>query len=331
MRVRRALMILCLILGSSRSLLAQRSDRGIIGGIVTDAQGGALPGATVNVRNAATGVESALASNHAGAYTSAPLVLGPYSITVSLRGFRKAVITGIEIRAGDVLRHDVVLQIGDMAESVEVDGGEPLDATQPDVSHRVDEKYYRDLPIVTAGDVRLAESVLQMQPGYLPMSPNGDPVFRGSQFASRINGGQIRATENFFDGAAFGNAVGHQESQESAPPVEAIQEVRVVSTTYSAQYGHTSGGFIEYTSKAGVNRLRGSVYGYLAKDALNAEGFFAAPKSPLDNKTWGATLGGPIIKNRTFFFANADWMRFRSGTLAGFGNTTPIDAFRARD
>ena len=72
----------------------------------------------------------------------------------------------------------------------------------------MDEKYYRDLPIVTAADVRLAESVLQMQPGYLPMKPNGDPMFRGSQFNSRINGGQTMATENFFDGAAFGYAVG---------------------------------------------------------------------------------------------------------------------------
>jgi Carboxypeptidase regulatory-like domain len=327
----RALMILCLSLGSSHSLLAQRSDRGIIGGLVTDAQGAALPGAAVIVRNEATGVESVLASNHAGAYTSAPLVLGPYSITVSLRGFKKAVVTGIELRAGDVLRYDIVLQIGEMTESVEVRGGDPLDVTRPDVNHSVDEKYYHDLPIVTAADVRLAESVLLMQPGYLPMSPNGDPSNRGSQFASRINGGQIRATENFFDGAAFGNAFAHQESTESAPPVEAIQEVTVVTTTYSAQYGHTSGGFIEYTSKSGANRLRGSAYGYLASDALNAKGFFAAPKSPLDNKSWGGTLGGPIVKNKTFFFVNADWTRIRSGTAEGFGNTTPIDAFRAGD
>jgi hypothetical protein len=113
--------------------------------------------------------------------------------------------------------------------------------------------------------------------------------------------------------------------------VESIQEVEVVSTTYSAQYGHTSGGFIEYTSKSGANRLRGSAYGYLASDALNAKGFFAAPKSPLDNKSWGGTLGGPIVKNKTFFFVNADWTRIRSGTAQGFGNTTPIDAFRAGD
>ena len=88
-----------------------------------------------------------------------------------------------------------------------------------------------------------------MQPGYLPMKPNGDPMFRGSQFNSRINGGQTMSTENFFDGAAFGYASGHQQSQESTPPVDGVQEVKVITTSYSAQYGHTSGGFIEYTAK----------------------------------------------------------------------------------
>jgi len=315
----------------SSPLLAQRSDRAVIGGVVTDPQGAALAGATVTVKNEATGVEIVLATNNAGAYTTGPLVLGPYSVAVNLAGFKKALTSGIVLRPGDVVRHDVVLQIGQISESVEVSGSEALDVTRPDVSHSVNEKYYHDLPIVTAADVRLAESVLQMQPGYLPMTPNGDPMFRGSQFNSRINGGQARATENFFDGGAFGYASGHQGSQESAPPVEAIQEVTVVTTTYSAQYGHTSGGFIEYTSKSGTNKLHASAYGYLAKDSLNSQGFFAAPKTPLDNKNWGVTLGGPIIKNKTFFFVNADWTRFRSGTLEGFGNTTPIDAFKAGD
>ena len=199
------------------------------------------------------------------------------------------------------------------------------------MSHSVDERYYHDLPIITAADVRLAESVLQMQPGYLPMSPNGDPMFRGSQFGSRINGGQIRATENFFDGGAFGYASGHQQSQESAPPAEAIKEVTVVTTTYSAEYGHTSGGFIEYTSKSGTNKFHGSAYGYFAGEGFNTKGFFGGPKPPLDNKSWGFTLGGPIIKNKTHFFVNVDWTRFRSGTLEGFGNTTPIPAFRNGD
>ncbi len=156
------------------------------------------------------------------------------------------------------------------------------------------------------------------------------------------------ATENFFDGAAFGYAVGHQQSQESAPPIESIQEVKVITTSYSAQYGHTSGGFIEYTSKPGTNTVHGSAYEFFANDALNARGFFDADcnagvctprkKTPLKNNSFGFTLGGPVViphvydgHSKTFFFTNFDWTRLRSGVLPGFGNTTPIDAFKQGD
>jgi hypothetical protein len=328
-----------LSLGSSSPLLAQRADRATISGVVSDAQGSAVPGATVTVRNEATGVESVLVTNPAGAYTTTPLVLGTYSVTVDLTGFKKAVTSGILLQGGDQVRHDVTMQVGSLTETVEVTGETGgLSDTRPDVAHTVNEKYYRDLPIVTASDVRLAEAVLQMQPGYLPMRPNGEPMFRGSQFNSRINGGQARATENIFDGAAFGYAVGHQGSHESTPPVEAIQEVKVITTSYSAQYGHTSGGFIEYSSKSGTNALRGSAYEYFAHDALNARGFFGAGKTPLRNDNFGGVLGGPVVlknlyngRNKTFFFTNVDYTRIRSGVLPGFGNTTPTDSFKAGD
>src|SRR4051812_26225691 len=255
--------ILCL----GGSLQAQRADRAIISGVVTDSTGASVPGATVKVRDEGTGVETSLITNAAGAYTTPPLVLGTYSVTVDHAGFKTANSSGILLQGGQMIRHDVDLQVGSVAETIEVKAGaEELNVTNPDVSHTINEKYYRELPIITAGDVRLAESVLQIQPGYLPMKPNGDPMFRGSQFNSRINGGQAMATENFFDGAAFGYAVGHQQSHESTPPVEAIQEMKVISTTYSAQYGHTSGGFIEYTSKSGTNTLHGSGYEYIARD-----------------------------------------------------------------
>lgn len=269
-----ALAMLSLILCWSSDAVAQRADRASISGVVADAQNSPVPGATVTIRNQATGVTSVLVTNSSGAYTSPPLVLGEYSVTVDLAGFKRSVASGILLEGGAVVRYDVKLELGALTETVEVQANSGLSDTQPDVSHTVNEKYYRDLPIVTAGDVRLAESVLQMQPGYLPMKPNGDPMFRGSQFNSRINGGQTMASENFFDGAAFGYASGHQQSQESTPPVEAIQEVKVITTSYSAQYGHTSGGFINYTSKSGTNTLRGSVYEYMADDALNSKGFF---------------------------------------------------------
>lgn len=325
----------------SSPLLAQRADRGVISGVVTDDQAAAVPGATVTIRNEETGVETVLLTNTAGAYTSPPLVLGRYLVTVDLTGFKRMVSSGILLEGGGAIRHDVALQVGALTESVEVRSVAGIDETRPDVSHTVNEKYYKDLPFITGSDVRLAESVLLMQPGYLPMRPNGDPMFRGSQFNSRINGGQAMATENFFDGAAFGYASGHQQSHESTPPLESIKEVKVISTTYSAQYGHTSGGFVEYSSKSGTNQYRGSVYEYMADDAFNQNTVFAErggiKKTPIRNDNFGFTLGGPVRlprydgRNRTHFFANIDYTRIRSGTIAGFGNTTPIDAFKAGD
>ena len=332
-------LIAFLALGSTS--LAQRADRAIISGVVTDEQGSAVPGATVTVRNEATGVETVIVTNAAGAYTTPPLVLGRYAVTVDLTGFKKALTQGILLEGGVAVRHDVGLQVGALEETIEVRSRGGIDVTTPDVAHTVNEKYYRELPIVTASDVRLAEAVLQIQPGYLPMRPNGDPMFRGSQFNSRINGGQTMATENFFDGAAFGYAVGHQQSHESTPPVEAVQEVKVISTTYSAQYGHTSGGFVEYTGKSGTNTFHGAVYEYMADDAFNDNGFFSKraglDKTPLRNDNFGFTLGGPLLlpgyngRNKTFFFTNIDYTRIRSGTLSGFGNTTPTDAFKNGD
>jgi hypothetical protein len=322
----------------SAPALAQRADRATISGVVTDNQNAAVPGATVTIKNEDTGVENVLVTNSAGVYTSPPLVLGRYSVTVDLTGFKKMVSSGILLQGANAIRHDVALQVGDLAETVQVTSFAGVSETRPDVSHTVDQKYYQDLPFITGADVRLAESVLLMQPGYLPMRPNGDPMFRGSQFNSRINGGQAMATENFFDGAAFGYASGHQQSHESTPPLESVQEVKVISTTYSAQYGHTSGGFIEYSSKSGTNVFRGSAYEYMADDALNKNTIFAErggiDKTPIRNDNFGFTLGGPVRlpgydgRNKTHFFVNVDYTRIRSGTIAGFGNTTPIDAFK---
>ena len=337
----RAVIALGLTLGLASPLLAQRADRATISGVVTDDQSAAVPGATVTIKNEDTGVETVLVTNSAGAYTSPPLVLGPYSVTVDLAGFKKTVSSGILLRGAGAVRHDIALQVGALTESVEVKSVAGISETRPDVSHTVDEKYYQDLPFVTGSDVRLAESVLLMQPGYLPMRPNGDPMFRGSQFNSRINGGQAMATENFFDGAAFGYASGHQQSHESTPPLESVQQVKVITTTYSAQYGHTSGGFIEYASKSGTNSYRGSVYQYMADDAFNQNTIFAKrggiKKTPIRNDNFGFTLGGPVRlpgyngRDKTHFFVNLDYTRIRSGTIAGFGNTTPIDAFKAGD
>ncbi|MDQ6705470.1 MAG: TonB-dependent receptor [Acidobacteriota bacterium] len=338
MRTRSALVgVLVLLL--SGLLIAQRADRATITGVVTDPSGNNVAGASVKVRNDDTRVETALTTNEAGTYTSPLLVLGPYTVTVEHPGFKISVHSGLQLTGGQVFRQDAVLELGTVAERVEVSASaEMLNTEQPDVANSVGEQYYRNLPVVMGADIRLAEALLQLQPGYTPMRPNGDPMFRGSQFGSRINGGQSFATENFFDGVAFGYAAGHQDSHESAPPIESVGEMRVIEGSYSAQYGHTSGGTIEYTSRTGTKDLHGSLYEYLANDAFNARGFFPAKVSKIRSNAYGFTVGGPVVipkvydgRNKTFFFTNLDWLKYRSGVLPGFGNTTPTDAFKRGD
>ncbi|PYV31586.1 MAG: hypothetical protein DMG09_25750, partial [Acidobacteria bacterium] len=261
--------LLVLFFALSATLLAQRADRAAITGVVSDPSRSNVPGATVRIRNDDTGVETALTTNNAGAYTSPSLVLGTYTVTVEMPGFKTAVRSGIVLSGGLVVRQDFPLELGTVSERVEVSAQtEILNTTQADVTSDVNETYYRNLPVVMGADIRLAEALLQLQPGYTPMKPNGDPMFRGSQFGSRLNGGQSFATENFFDGVAFGYAAGHQQSHESAPPIESVGEMKVITSSYSAQYGHTSGGTIEYTSKSGTKELHGSFYEYFANDAL---------------------------------------------------------------
>jgi Carboxypeptidase regulatory-like domain len=336
--------VLSLLLGLTLggSLLGQRADRATITGVVKDPAGAAIPEATVTVEDEGTGVETTVSSNEAGSYTTPLLVLGTYTVKVEKTGFKAFVRSGIILTGGLIYRQDAALELGEVSQTVEVTAAsEQINVSQGDVSNSVNEKYYEDLPVVMGADIRLAESLLYLHPGYLPMKPNGDPMFRGSQFNSRINGGQTMTADNFFDGAAFGYASGHQQTHESSPPIDAIKEMKVIESTYSAQYGHTSGGFIEYTSKSGTSDLHGSVYEYFANDALNSAGFFrvpGVPKTPQKNNNYGFTLGGPVVipkvydgRKKTFFFTNLDILNFRSGVLPGFGNTVPIPAFRNGD
>jgi hypothetical protein len=338
MKPRGALSLLGLLLFAG-FLFAQRADRATISGIITDPTGNNIPGATVKIRNQNTAVETVLTSNDSGAYTSPLLVLGTYTVSVEHAGFKSSVRSDLEVIGGQTYRVDLRLELGTVSDRVEVSAAaDMVNTDQPDVASTVGEAYYRDLPVVMGADIRLAEALLQLQPGFTPMRPNGDPMFRGSQFGSRINGGQSFATENFFDGVAFGYASGHQDSHESAPPIESVGEMRVIESAYSAQFGHTSGGTVEYTSKSGTKEFHGSGYEYFANDALNARGFFPAAVSKQRNNAYGFTLGGPVIipkiyngRKKTFFFVNLDYLKYRSGPLPGFGNTTPIDAFKRGD
>ena len=144
-------------------------------------------------------------------------------------------------------------------------------------------------------DIRLAESLLAAQPGYVPMRPNGCPIFRGSQFQSRMNGGQTMAMENYLDGASFGSAIDHNNTQERSVPFDSVQETKIVTDNFSAQYGRTSGGFVAYTTKSGTSAFHGGAYNYYNYQGLNATGELIKQKTPTRNENWGFTIGGPVV------------------------------------
>src|SRR6266480_164668 len=330
-------LLLCVfVVFSGQSLYAQLADRAEITGIVTDASGAAVPDAKVSIINQDTGAKIVVGTNSAGNYSTPPLPLGTYTIEVEKEGFKHATHPGIMLSGAQSFRQDVKLELGSVTQSVEVEGGATLINTENStVSHTIGETYYRDLPGVMGADIRLAESLLQLQPGFVPMQPNGDAIFRGSQFTSRINGGQTMATENWFDGAAFGYAQGHQGTQESSVPYPSVQEMTVVENTFSAQYGHTSGGFITYATKSGTDRLHGNVYNFLTTDKLDAANFFLRERLPLTQDNWGAAVGGPVPKitwgGKTFWFVNVDGLDYHSTVNTGFVNTLPTAAERQGD
>ena len=328
-------LVLAFVAFTNQKSYAQFADRAVITGVVTDSSGAAIPDARVTITNTQTGVKTIVGTNSAGNYSTPPLILGNYRVDIEKQGFKTFSRTDLNLTGGQTVRADAKLEVGAATESVQVEASttELVNSENATVQHTVGEAYYKDLPAVMGADIRLAESLLQLQPGYVPMQPNGDAIFRGSQFTSRINGGQTMATENWFDGAAFGYAEGHQQTQESSIPYPSVREMTVVENTFSAQYGHTSGGFITYTTKSGTSHFHGNLYDFYTNNKFDASNYFVGPQLikgglnntlPLGQNNWGFALGGPVPKlKQTFWFFNLDGLDYHSTVNTGFVNTLP--------
>ena len=337
------LMVLISMAFGGRSAYAQvGADRVAVTGLVADTSGGAVPDATVTLKDQNTGVETVVATNGAGNFTSPVMILGTYTLTVTKQGFKTYTQPDMLLNIGGrTYTQDVTLQIGAASTTIEVKASAQLINTQnSSISYQVGENYYRDLPDVMGADVRLAETKLILSPGYVPTAPNGDAIFRGDAFESRINGGQTVSWESWFDGAEYGYAEGHQQTHESSIPYAAVQEMTTTVNNFSAQYGHTSGGIAQYTTKSGTNHLHGSVYDILSTQQLDAANFFFnspnhIEKLPLTQNNVGIAIGGPIPKihkwGKTFWFTNYDRLDYHSTVNTGYQNTLPTPAERSGD
>jgi len=286
-----------------------QSTGGRIRGTVEDPSGGAVPSANVRLRNEATGSERTTQSGASGEYAFLEVPVGTYTVELQLTGFKKYVRKGITLELNQILTLDIALQLGGATDVVEVTGAPPLvDTTSTQLGAVVNERSVSQLPLAQRDTYQL----LQLQPGV--QSQVGLDSVYGSDRAGvvSVNGGRGR-DNNFTVNGGDGNDqfAGLPAIQ---PSPDAIEEFRVLTNTFDAEYGRNSGAVVNVVTKSGSNEIHGNTYEFFRNKNLNARGFFDSSKLEYLQNQFGATLGGPIKKDKTFFFVTYEGDRIRRGT-----------------
>lgn len=300
--------------------LCAQVDRATLQGTVTDSTGAVVPGASVEIVSQDTGLRRQIKTNEAGSYVAAGLPIGNYSVTVSLSGFRTVTFQDVRLGVGDIRTLDVQLEVSAIETQVNVESAAtPLETAAPTVGAVIGSRQVREIPL----NGRHWASLMMLAPGAVN---TGD----GSQQTIRFVG-RARDDNNWtYDGL---DATGVKDPRQEAAlrliiSTEAIAEFRVNSTLYSAESGAGAGAQINLVSKSGTNEFHGSLFEFLRNDKLDARNPFDLGKEPFRLNQFGGSAGGPILRNRTFFFASYEGLRQRiSQTLR---NDVPSAAFRAR-
>ncbi len=293
--------LLLILLAFPHSLLPQTGSGGLSGTIV-DASGAAVSEAKVTVVNEDSGAQVVTLANSEGLYRVPSLLPGSYRVEAAKTGFEKLVRRGLVVTTGQTVLADLTLKIGATSEIVTITESAPLTETQSQsVGQLINRRMVAGLPMPN----RAASSLVALAPGVVMIDPGQGaenyPVFS-------VAGGRGRNQHFSLDGGNATNASGlTRPMQMTSLPMDAMQEFRVISNNYSAEYGHSSGGVISLTTRSGGNDFHGSVFEFLRNSALDARNFFARERPPLRLNQFGFAVGGPIRRNQTHFFAS--WER----------------------
>src|SRR5437879_5791598 len=298
-----------------------------LSGTITDPSGGVIPNAQVSVRNTATGVAREVTADTAGFYSAPNLLPGSYEVTVTSPGFSTARQSNLTLGVGAEQQLNFSLRVGQTSQTVEVTEAAPqIQLTSSTLTAEVESTTVRELPL----NGRDWASLATLSPGVIGLNgevqlPFESGALRGNRgFGSQLTISGGRPTQNNYrlDGLSISDYTDGSGSVMGATlGVDAIQEFSVITGNYSAEYGRTSGGVINAISKSGTNAYHGDAYEFWRNDALDANDFFsnlAGQRLPtLRRNQFGAALGGPIIKDRTFIFGDYEGIRLAEGTASG--------------
>src|SRR5258706_1473343 len=310
------LVVFSLAIFAGVSTFAQ-TFRGTILGSVTDSSGAAVPGATVTIKNVDTGLVRTVTTSDDGSYAAPELPIGNYSVSVEKAGFKLGVVTGIKVEVSSERRADVALQIGQTAQTVEVLGEElpMVESTSNTLGGIVESKVVTSLPV----NGRDYQKLIFLVPG-VTGSPDQITDSPGSFGIFSVNGARGRANNFLPDGTDMNdgyrtdpaiNEAGVFGTPASILPIEAIAELRVASN-FEAEYGRSAGAVVNVVTKSGTNQVHGSFFEFFRNNALDARNYFdntTLPQNPFHNNQFGCSLGGPIFKDKTFFFIDYEGLR----------------------
>ena len=317
--------ILVCVVACSPIVLAQATTA-TVSGIVEDATGGILPGASVTVRNLDTGITRTALTDDEGRYYAPNLTLGNYEVQAELEGFKTEVRTGIRLTVGRDAIVDFTLDVGEITERVEVRGEAPLvETTKSVVAGLVDEKTITELPL----NGRSFDQLALLHPGVVGSRESGKGnILVGLATFFSVSGARPNQNSYLLDGTDINNLLDQPGSVAGVLlGVDAVREFQIMTANYSAEFGRAAGGIISAATKSGTNEFHGTAFIFHRNDNLDARNFFDLSDTPeFKRNQFGFAAGGPIVENKTFFFGTYEGLRDRLGVTRS--SITPNAAAR---
>ncbi|HEV3139650.1 MAG TPA: carboxypeptidase-like regulatory domain-containing protein, partial [Vicinamibacterales bacterium] len=308
----RLALMMVLVAAVSAAASAQETT-GTLTGVTTDQSGAVLPGVSVTIKNAAAGVSRLVVTNEKGVYTASLLPIGTYDVVFELSGFQTVTIRNISVHVNDRLQIDGRLGVGAINEAVNVVGTRELVQPVAALQTTIGAVQVRELPLNNRNFVQLATLAAGVS------SDLADEVGIGltSTVSLSVNGARRNALNWLVDGVSNVD-VGSNITLLSTPTIDSIEEFKIITNSYAAEWPRSGGGVVNVVTKSGSNRFAGNVYEFLRSDTLNANAFFRnkstnadlnSHPAPLKYNNFGGTLGGPVTKDRFFFFFSEEARR----------------------